>query len=184
MTVIPPPYIDITNPGWLHIGKGHGQWLRKCHDIISSQTADPERTLELMYTLLTCGGEKTRAADGRDWQSPSIDSCRRWLTVVLGEHSDSEPDVYADAELSTMTASIVFAKWRQFCVTSEGRVGWVPEATRAGDEICVLLGGKVPFVISDCGHGHYNLIGEAYINGIMDGEALDLGLSDVMIELC
>lgn len=182
--IISPPYVDITNLGWLHFGKGHAMWLRKCYDIVASQTANSERTIDLMYIILTCGGEKTRGADVRDWQSPSVETCRRWLDVVLDEHSDSEPNVYADSELSAMTNSIVYAKFRQFCVTSESRFGWVPEATRVGDKICVLFGGKVPFAISDCGRGHYNLMGEAYINGIMNGEALDSGLPDQMIELC
>jgi len=182
--IISPPYIDITNHGWLHFGKDHAMWLRKCYDIVASQTANSERTIDLMYNILTCGGEKTRGADVRDWQSPSVKTCRRWLDVVLDEHSDSEPNVYADSELSAMTKSIVYAKLRQFCVTSESRFGWVPEATRVGDKICVLFGGKVPFAISDCDRGHYNLMGEAYINGIMNGEALDSGLPEQMIELC
>lgn len=182
--VIPPPYVDITDPGWLHFGKDHAIWLRKCYDIVASQTANSEQTIDIMYMILTCGGEKARGADARDWQSPSVETCRRWLSVVLDEHSDSEPNVYADLELSAMTTSIVYVKWRQFCVTSENRFGWVPEATRVGDKICVLFGGKVPFAISDCGCGHYNLMGEAFISGIMNGEALDSGSPDQMIELC
>jgi len=182
--LISPPYVDITNPGWVHFGKDHAMWLRKCYDAVARHTTNSERANELMYITLTCGGEKTRANFGYDWQSPSVETCRRWLDVVLDEHSDSEPNVYADSELSAMTAAISYSKWRQFCVTSEGRFGWVPDATRVGDKICVLFGGKTPFAIGGCGRGHYNLMGEAYINGIMNGEALDSGLSHQMIELC
>jgi hypothetical protein len=182
--VIPPPYVDITNPGWLHFGRGHAVWLRNCYNTVASQTADPKKLIDLMYIILTCGGDKARSEDTRNWQFPSIETCQRWLDIIFDEHSGSEPNINADSELSAMTNSIVYVKWRQFCVTSEGRYGWVPEAARAGDKICVLPGGKVPLAISDCGNGHYNLMGETYINGIMYGEALDFGLPYQMIELC
>ncbi|KIW06975.1 uncharacterized protein PV09_02635 [Verruconis gallopava] len=182
--VLPPPYIDITSFGWLHFGKGHAVWLRKCHDTIKSIITTPEQVDYLMYQLLTCGGERAHSLYTRDWHSPTVETCRRWLDVVFDESSTNDPNVYADSDLSAMTASIVYAKWRQFCVTSEGRFGWVPAATQIGDKICVLLGGKVPLAISDCGHGHHNLMGEAYVHGIMDGETIGSGLPVEMIELC
>lgn len=126
-----------------------------------------ERTNELMSMLLTCGAEKAGDGYGYGWLQPSVESCRRWLNV-LKEDSEDVPNVYADSELSTMTTAIVYAKWRQFCVTSEGRFGWVPEGARVGDKICVLLGGKVPVAIGECGRGHYEMRGEAFIHGIMN----------------
>ena len=66
-------------------------------------------------------------------------------------------------------------KHRSFCSTTAGRIGLVPRAAKAGDVICVLYGGRVPYVLrpgrKDDGYG---LLGECYIHGLMDGEAMDM----------
>lgn len=55
-----------------------------------------------------------------------------------------------------------------------GYVGIVPGAARMGDLVCVFYGGDVPFILREVegGGGFYRLIGEAYVNGLMDGEGL------------
>lgn len=56
---------------------------------------------------------------------------------------------------------------RQMCV--------LPRKTRGGDVACILAGCNVPFVLrpasKDVGPAHYHVIGGAYIEGVMDGEA-------------
>jgi hypothetical protein len=69
---------------------------------------------------------------------------------------------------------------RRFAVTERKYMGMVPNGSEAGDVVCVLFGAKVPFILRECnltGPGQsckYQLVGEAYIHGMMDGEALDL----------
>ena len=58
------------------------------------------------------------------------------------------------------------------CVTADGYLGRVPRGSEVGDKICILFGGSVPFVLRDTGDGHFIFIGECYIHGIMDGEAI------------
>jgi hypothetical protein len=53
-----------------------------------------------------------------------------------------------------------------------------PEGLCVGDIVCVLLGGDVPFISRPKPQGHYTLIGECYVSGIMRGEALDMGLEE------
>jgi hypothetical protein len=68
---------------------------------------------------------------------------------------------------------------RRFCVTAEERIGIVPCNTRDGDMVAVLYGAQVPFVIrpkKDTKEVQFELVGECYIHGLMDGEALMLGL--------
>jgi hypothetical protein len=53
------------------------------------------------------------------------------------------------------------------------------EGTRVGDIVCVLFGSDVPFIVRQVGNkGDYKLIGECYVEGIMHGEALDMGLEE------
>ncbi|CAG9994502.1 unnamed protein product [Clonostachys byssicola] len=61
----------------------------------------------------------------------------------------------------------------KFCVTEAGRFGQVPLDSKLGDRICVLTGGEVPFAVRPTGSGTYTLLGECYVDGIMDGEALE-----------
>lgn len=62
---------------------------------------------------------------------------------------------------------------RQLLISKKGYVGLGPMPTRKGDLICVLYGCSVPVVLRKVG-GHYVFIGECYVHGLMDGEALDL----------
>lgn len=65
------------------------------------------------------------------------------------------------------------AKNRLFCSTSQGRVGWVPANAEIGDVVCVLDGGRVPFILRPIARREmvFRLVGEAYIHGLMQGEA-------------
>lgn len=61
-------------------------------------------------------------------------------------------------------------------VTDTGYVGSAPEGSQPGDEICVLYGGKTMYVVRPHDDGVYHTyIGEAYVSGLMEGEALDAG---------
>ncbi|KAN0089211.1 HET domain containing protein [Hyaloscypha variabilis] len=62
---------------------------------------------------------------------------------------------------------------RNMCVTIGGYLGRVPRGSESGDKICILLGGCIPFVLRETGDGYFRFIGECYIHGIMDGEAMD-----------
>ena len=72
---------------------------------------------------------------------------------------------------------------RVFCVTEKDYIGLVPYRARVNDLIVVLFGGHTPFVLrerevpgsAETGR-RWQLIGECYVHGFMDGEALDDGL--------
>jgi hypothetical protein len=61
---------------------------------------------------------------------------------------------------------------RQLFVTSEGNMGLGPLSMRADDLVVVLRGGDVLFVLRKKGE-FYQLIGPAYMHGMMDGEAVE-----------
>ncbi|KAE8386090.1 ankyrin repeat-containing domain protein [Aspergillus alliaceus] len=60
---------------------------------------------------------------------------------------------------------------RKLIMTENGYVGLGPASTVPGDEICVLFGGNVPYIVR--GSREYKrFIGECYCHGLMNGEAL------------
>jgi hypothetical protein len=60
-----------------------------------------------------------------------------------------------------------------FCITSKQLAGYIPSRSLQSDTICIFSGSPVPHVIRKLPSGNYGLIGEAYIHGIMDGEAME-----------
>ncbi|KAH7066085.1 heterokaryon incompatibility protein-domain-containing protein [Paraphoma chrysanthemicola] len=71
---------------------------------------------------------------------------------------------------------------RRFFITRKGRFGLGPWNLRKGDEVCVLLGGKTPFILRQCskreekgrapdlekkGKAHHKVIGETFVDSLM-----------------
>jgi hypothetical protein len=57
-------------------------------------------------------------------------------------------------------------------VTAKGHLGLGPHHNKPGDIIAVLSGSQVPFVLRKGVNEKYEIVGEAYVDGIMDGEAV------------
>lgn len=85
---------------------------------------------------------------------------------------------------------------RRFFVTEKGYFGLAPATTQPGDLVCILLGGKVPYIvrktvdadapnkIADMHRTTYKFVGDAYVQGIMNGEAVqDLESDDECLEI-
>jgi hypothetical protein len=91
-------------------------------------------------------------------------------------------EVYACAERSSMR--------RRFMTTDKGFMGWAPgnmyggptDQVRLGDLIVIVLGCSTPLVIRPYGDT-FQVLGEAYVQGLMDGEAMR-ELADGHYELC
>jgi hypothetical protein len=73
---------------------------------------------------------------------------------------------------------------RVFFTTSRGYMGFGAMGAQLGDQVCILGGAKIPFILRN--HDtHYKMIGDSYLHGIMQGETLDLGEPKVRrFEIC
>jgi hypothetical protein len=60
---------------------------------------------------------------------------------------------------------------RRGAVTRGGSIGLVPINARVGDVVAVFTGGRVPIILRPEA-GHFTVVGDAYVYGIMDGEAM------------
>ncbi|KAG8159788.1 hypothetical protein KVR01_010425 [Diaporthe batatas] len=69
----------------------------------------------------------------------------------------------------------IVCTWRRLVVTEDGHVGLGPEAAEPGDVVCILGDSRVPLLLrpdaAGAGGGRFRLVGEAYIQGMMFGEA-------------
>ena len=97
-----------------------------------------------------------------------LPNVRKWVA------RPTKDDVFVD-----MYESLIGMMENQtFFITKWGYIGIGPPDTCAGDQIWVFKGGNVPFVMRDVGaerneQSQLTLVGDAYVHGIMDGEAMD-----------
>ena len=83
--------------------------------------------------------------------------------------------------INTLVSTVLDGK--RFFVTKKGYIGWGPKSAKVGDTISVLPGANVPFLVrhltdetpaysEDGDVVNCTLVGEAYVHGLMNGEAL------------
>lgn len=58
-------------------------------------------------------------------------------------------------------------------VTDNGYLALVPYGTRSGDQICFIDGAMVPLIVRPRAH-QFEILGPAYVHGLMDGEVLQM----------
>jgi len=63
-------------------------------------------------------------------------------------------------------------------------LGWVPGFAQVGDFICILKGSRVAYVLRPAERDTYKLMGESYIYGIMNGDALEMSLRETKFTIC
>ena len=113
-----------------------------------------------------------------NWQrltAQDLYSYERWVRgIICAWTYKSKPrlnDVFVRAILAATFARAMF-------ITVGGHIGLCDPRTRAGDEVWIVNGGRVPFIfrpLERSVHGNtpcYMFIGESYLNGFMDGEAV------------
>jgi hypothetical protein len=102
---------------------------------------------------------------------PTIREVIDWINQVPGndpgrhtEFVDISRKFFIEAHWSAIVG-------RRLCKSSQGYIGLMPESAKEGDEIWLIPGSKVPFVLRKLHPaGAYQFFGEAYVHGIMHGE--------------
>ncbi|KAG4433046.1 hypothetical protein IFR05_011464 [Cadophora sp. M221] len=92
-------------------------------------------------------------------------------TPSLADDDDSVQGEEEKVQLSAILSAGLTMNRRRFFVSQDNIVGLAPACAEQGDVICVLLGCRYPVVLRRKG-GDYLLVGEAYVDGYMYGEAV------------
>jgi hypothetical protein len=94
-----------------------------------------------------------------------------WFRASFGERLRLRSS--SKSKFEAITTRIATVSWgRMFMRTQNGRIGFVPRDSQEGDVIAVLSGCRVPMVLRPR-DGYYIVVGDAYVHGIMDGEAIE-----------
>lgn len=76
------------------------------------------------------------------------------------------------------TIDVFFGTFGHYCngrsvfTTNNGNLGLAPAAVKTGDIVVILLGCHSPMVLRPVNTSHYQVVGEAYCEGFMNGEGL------------
>jgi hypothetical protein len=66
--------------------------------------------------------------------------------------------------------------YRRFAITNNGYMALCPKKTQKGDGVYILRGCSVPLILRPTPNGTFFVVGECFVQGIMNGEAME-GLS-------
>jgi hypothetical protein len=169
-----------------------------CHALIAGRLADGQKADERHVAILSLPSYFPTANAqfkmlGWEWFSTQRLYYYRWegwrLTnrdFWLGDRQldDYFTDMIPDgaSELDYKEVYSCFdrtSKGRRFITTEKGLIGWGPDnmygsdddQTKKGDLVAIIFGCSTPLVIRP--HGRYfQVVGDAYLQGLMDGEAL------------
>ena len=113
----------------------------------------------------------------------TLDAYKKRLTTVVEEMFNG---TYSPIGLAQLQHELDQSggKKRRLFKTQCGYLGTGPRSLKPGDEIWILHRGGLPFVLRpQQKFGNYRLVGEAFVYGVMSGEALDLGLREQNITI-
>jgi hypothetical protein len=163
-------------------------------------TSDSTASLIAKYRdALTCGGLYRRYSDAEGPRRHLSDFAAFW-SQLWGNGPEAElvakpddPQRTKDRTYSFRTAWLYASKGRVMFHTDTGYVGRGPKTLSEGDEVCILQGGRVPYILrrvpSKAGEGEsqtrdeWNLVGECYVSGAMYGELVEgEGIGEVQWE--
>jgi len=151
-------------------------WLQQCRDI--ARKARPSATQDDFWRTMICDC----ATLNSDRAAPEYGHAFEKYAELYSEEFDQidfeeNPSSYAEllkGNQLIQPSLINNLMGRLFCCTSGGRLGQMPMKVQLGDWICVLHGANVPYVLHPVDDEQFKLVGDCYLHGIMDGEAMDM----------
>jgi hypothetical protein len=104
---------------------------------------------------------------------PILDVCKAHDEAIAALSAGVDPFSRETAADTFRQQSLTASQCRRFGILDNGYMGLLPSCTAVGDEVHILSGITIPFVVR-CGVGGKSLlVGDAYIHGVMDGEAVE-----------
>ncbi|KAI0515179.1 heterokaryon incompatibility protein-domain-containing protein [Xylaria bambusicola] len=157
------------------------RWLESCYHTAFPQTngsnnADPDDDRMMAFSrTMVCDMDIMR-----NRLSPEVVGAfpqyMQWAAErVASKQGGTKEQTASMSECSAVidTSIVAMASWLKFCITENGRFAQIPQTSEVGDCICILVGGEVPFVVRPTRRGTYTIVGECYVDGVMDGEVVE-----------
>lgn len=143
------------------------------------------QTRKEAFWLTMCGGYQDMTRHRPEAISePHIDNYEpfeEWEHWFRGPHTSYE--FHNDRSLSVADSIASVSKGRAFgCTAEHSLFGWVPKNSVIGDVVAIFVGGTMPIVLRPHDE-YYTVVGDAYVHGVMDGEAMPPSCNPEYLEL-
>ena len=110
-------------------------------------------------------------ASGKRYSSEQYEAYS--VMTSLSGKSESETESFLSRYWDDTSEILTLRQGRSIPLKKQRCLGLGPLDTRPGDLVCILCTADTPFILRKKPNVNtYRLIGEAYIHGVMDGEAL------------
>jgi hypothetical protein len=174
------------------VGIGGRNFVDACWQTLNAHEPSKQlytSILDVFWRTL-CGGVIAKEDGSSDpWYRPilgtDLAAFKRWRALIEDEEYRKMSVIADDGARWFNSAFKVVSMNRKFAVTDKGYIGWAPSDTRKGDVVALFPGGNVPYVLrpvsqpdsaqsstsSNTRNHRYEFLGDAYIHGIMHGEA-------------
>jgi hypothetical protein len=174
--VIAPGWIKfhVNNVGLTENSLKSMEWDDKCFQITQQVFKDDALEVHARILVGNSVNKERCMVDQRD----SYQLMRRLMAVLSGNEpleylqEISTPERWATLPTYMNHVSAACVN-RSFFTTLDGRVGLGPSNLETGDTVCIFCNTFTPFIIRSRDSGHSELIGEAYVHGLMYGEIWD-----------
>lgn len=162
---------------------------KECFNL-NDKYLDGQEALFAFVQTLSNGCVQAAGHDGRLYHEFSD---RVWLQKAAKYIVEASDDVSEEVESAARGAEREgdhesWSRWatsvsagRIFAKTRRGYFVLGPTVLEAGDVVCVLFGAKVPFCLRPMGK-RYLLVGECYVHGLMNGEAISMLARNEILE--
>lgn len=168
---------DLDTEDWERIKSNVFPWYLRFVEFIS-RLIKTGLSQSLSLSRLMCHGH-----DGIVQREPNTLNQEHCVPVFEQWLAESRLTFGSAIEQSTVLMALTMAlRFNIFCrdeidrtrvlaSMSKARLGWIPELARSGDAVALLGGAPYPFILRRRQDGYYSVVGDAYIEGIMHGEA-------------
>lgn len=125
------------------------------------------------------------------WYERAFLVCRSQVTESGNIHTARLIDKYRDESpfMVDFLQRVQKMTWDLKLLISDQKrwIGWAPVAADIEDIICVLHGCGVPVVLrrrtATMDQSYFELVGEAYVHGVTNGETIDSGYTEEEFEI-
>lgn len=134
----------------------------------------PDEQSDGFFRAIT-GNRRIVTARGTNGAGEEEISCvpETWVQAVREDWMSGDSVPLSELQKQIMTSlSLMASGPRRYAVTGKS-MGFVPNSAEPGDAVCILAGGTVPVVLRKAtwlNNDSWVLIGECYIEGVMEGE--------------
>ncbi|OBT93614.2 hypothetical protein VE01_08081 [Pseudogymnoascus verrucosus] len=158
---------------WEH--EGVTRWLCDLNNLsqLSSRAVEGSKQAQVTWRTAVADQEIWHGTEKPRLSESTIRKVHEFLTNRDLGHLDSQ--TFTEAGLGDYNQQLQeIARGRRPMLASGGYIGIVPSETKPGDSVFVISNADVPYIFRQQPQGNMlQLIGDAYVHGIMDGEALE-----------